>query len=83
MNHLLRPRIWAFFLVSSGVPSTSSGQAPPATYRSGTPRNQHPAVARWYTHLRGLATAIHKISGLEIANKVVMGGRGRGMNTII
>ncbi|MDH3559177.1 MAG: hypothetical protein OES18_25330 [Deltaproteobacteria bacterium] len=45
--------------------------------------NQHPAVARWPTHLRGLATAIHKISGLEIANKVVMGGRGRGMNTII
>ncbi|MDH3555794.1 MAG: hypothetical protein OES18_08095 [Deltaproteobacteria bacterium] len=26
--------------------------------------NQHPAVARWHTHLRGLATAIHEISGL-------------------
>ena len=36
----------------------------PATYRSGTPRNQHPAVARWHAHLRGLATAIHEISGL-------------------
>ena len=36
----------------------------PATYHSGTPRNQHPAVARWHTHLRGLATAIHEISGL-------------------
>ena len=31
----------------------------------GTPRNQHPAVARWHTHLRGLATAIHEISGLK------------------
>ncbi|MDH3803637.1 MAG: hypothetical protein OEU80_16325, partial [Deltaproteobacteria bacterium] len=30
----------------------------------GTPRNQHPAVARWHAHLRGLATAIHEISGL-------------------
>ena len=29
-----------------------------------TPRNHHPAVARWHTHLRGLATAIHEISGL-------------------
>ena len=37
----------------------------PATYRSGTPRIQHPAVARWHSHLRGLATAIHEISGLE------------------
>ncbi|MFA9612802.1 MAG: hypothetical protein ACERK9_02550, partial [Deltaproteobacteria bacterium] len=26
--------------------------------------NQHPAVARWHAHLRGLATAIHEISGL-------------------
>ncbi|MGB6927914.1 MAG: hypothetical protein WBH05_01735, partial [Syntrophobacteria bacterium] len=48
MNHLLRPRIWPSFLASSGVPSTGSprlrsgqaGQAHPATYRSGTPRNQ-------------------------------------------
>jgi hypothetical protein len=31
---------------------------------SGTPRNPHPAVARWYGHLHGLATAIHEISGL-------------------
>ena len=36
----------------------------PATYRSGTPRNQHPAVARLHAHLCGLATAIHEISGL-------------------
>ncbi|MDH3802971.1 MAG: hypothetical protein OEU80_12920 [Deltaproteobacteria bacterium] len=34
MNHLLRPRIWPPFRASSGVPSTGSGQAPPATYRS-------------------------------------------------
>ncbi|MGB6376212.1 MAG: hypothetical protein WBG24_05755, partial [Syntrophobacteria bacterium] len=34
MNHLLRPRIWSSFLASSGVPSTGSGQAPPATYHS-------------------------------------------------
>ena len=38
MNGLLRPRIWACFLASSGVPSTGSGQAHSATYRSGTPR---------------------------------------------
>ncbi|MDH3838863.1 MAG: hypothetical protein OET57_19130, partial [Desulfobacteraceae bacterium] len=66
MNYLLRPRIWPSFRASSGVPSTGSGQAPPATYRSGTPRNQSPAVARWQAHLRGLATAIHEISGLGI-----------------
>ncbi|MGB6279475.1 MAG: hypothetical protein WBG91_04615 [Syntrophobacteria bacterium] len=28
-----------------------------------TPRIQPPAVARWHSHLRGLATAIHEISG--------------------
>ncbi len=39
----------------------------PATYRSGTPRIQPPAVARWHTHLHGLATAIHEICGLEEA----------------
>ena len=27
--------------------------------------DQHPAVSRWHTHLRGLATAIHEISRLE------------------
>ena len=40
-------------------------------------------VVRCHAHLRDLATAIHEISGLEIANKVVTGGRGRGKNTII
>jgi hypothetical protein len=37
----------------------------PATYHSGTPRNQHPAGARWHAHLHGLATAIHAISELD------------------
>ena len=52
----------------------------PATYRSGTPRNQHPAGAGWPArhagasrlamagrpnHLLGLATANNEISGLE------------------
>jgi hypothetical protein len=64
MNRLLRPPIWPSFLASSGVPSTSSGQAHPATYYSSTPRNQPPVVARWYDHLGGLATAIHEVSGL-------------------
>src|SRR5210317_2020936 len=47
-----------------GRPSWPPLVSAPATYRSGTPRNQHPAVARWQAHLRGLATAIHEISGL-------------------
>ena len=38
--------------------------SPPAAYRSGTPRDQHPAIARWHTHLHGLATLIHETSGL-------------------
>ena len=49
-----------------GRPSWRPRVSDPATYRSGTPRNQHPAVARWHAHLRGLATAIHEISGLAI-----------------
>ena len=47
-----------------GRPSWRPRVSAPATYRSGTPRNQHPAVARWHAHLHGLATAIHEISGL-------------------
>ena len=47
-----------------GRPSGRPRVSDPATYRSGTPRIQLPAVARWHAHLRGLATAIHKISGL-------------------
>ena len=46
----------------SGRPWVSA----PATYRSGTPRIQLPAVARWHSHLHGLATAIHETSGLAV-----------------
>ena len=56
MNNLLRPRMWPSFR----RPRVSC----PATYPSGTPRAQHPAVARWHAHLHGLATAIHETSGL-------------------
>ena len=56
MNHLLRPRY--------GRPSWRPRVSDPATYCSSTPRNQHPAVARWHVHLCGLATAIHEIFGL-------------------
>ena len=45
----------------------------PATYRSGTPRIQHPAVARWHAHLHGLATPIHETSGLAIYFATVCG----------
>jgi hypothetical protein len=38
----------------------------PATYRLGTPRDQHHAVTRWHGRLRDLATAIHETSGLKI-----------------
>ncbi len=48
-----------------GRPSWRPRVSAPATYRSGTPRNQHPAVASWHAHLRGLATAIHETSRLE------------------
>ena len=54
-----------------GRPSWRPRVSAPATYRSGTPRNQHPAIARWHGHLRGLATAIHEISGL-VVTKVVL-----------
>ena len=57
MNHLLRPRIWR--------PSWRPRVSAPATYRSGTPRDQDPAVARWHAHLHGLATAIHEIFRLS------------------
>ncbi len=40
----------------------------PATYRSGTPRDQLPAVTRWHARLRGLGTAIHETSGLVNKN---------------
>ena len=50
-----------------GRPSWRPRVSAPAAYRSGTPRNHHPPVARWHAHLRGLAAAIHEISRLEEA----------------
>ena len=48
-----------------GRPSWCPRVLVPATYHSGTPRDQsRGTVARWHDHLRGLATAIHEISGL-------------------
>ena len=38
----------------------------PAAYCSSTPRIQASAVARWNGHLQGLATQIHKQSGLAL-----------------
>ena len=69
MNNLLRPRIWSSFLASSGVPSTTLRTGSPCDvpfrYASEPIPRYRGTVARWHAHLRGLATAIHKISGLE------------------
>jgi hypothetical protein len=72
MNGLLRPWIWR----PSGHPRVLA----PATYHSGTFRNQHPVVTRLHTHLRGLATAVHEISGLasQIAHLRFTRGRAKG-----
>jgi hypothetical protein len=61
MNHLLRPRIWASFLASSGVDSCDV----PFRYASEPIPRYRGTVARWPAHLHGLATAIHEISGFE------------------
>jgi len=49
-----------------GRPSGRPRVSNPATYRSGTPRLQHPVVARWHDHLHALATGIHETSGLDL-----------------
>ena len=61
MNHLLRPRIWPSFLASSGVGPCDV----PFRYASESIPRCRGTVARWHAHLRGLATAMHEISGLE------------------
>ena len=61
MNHLLRPRIWPSFLRSSGVGPCDV----PFRYASKPIPRCRGTVARWHAHLRGLATAIHEISGLD------------------
>ena len=68
MNGLLRPRIWPSFSPSCRLYELEAWRPRvlhPARYRSGTPRVQYPAVARWHAHLHGLATAIHETSGLN------------------
>ncbi len=59
MNNLLRPRIWQSFLASSGVGPCDV----PFRYASEPIPRYRGTVARWHTHLRGLATAIHEVSG--------------------
>jgi hypothetical protein len=49
----------------SDRPSGRLRVSDPATYCSSAPRIQLPAVARYHSHLHGLATAIHETSGLE------------------
>ena len=48
-----------------GRPSVRPRLSVPATYHSGTPRHQHPAVVRLQAHLRGLVEPIHETSGLS------------------
>jgi hypothetical protein len=59
MNCLLRPRIWPSFLASSGVGPCDV----PFRYASEPIPRDRGTVARWQAHFRGLATAIHEISG--------------------
>ena len=63
MNDLLRPRIWPSFLASSGVGSCDV----PFRYASEPIPRYRGTVTKWHVHLRGLATAIHEISGLGYA----------------
>jgi len=64
----------------SGRPRVSD----PATYCSSTARIQLPAVARYQSHLHGLATAIHETSGLDLNvqfDAPLLGRRGVGCST--
>jgi len=47
-----------------GRPSGRPRVSDPATYCSSTPQVQLPAFSLWHSHLHGLATTIHEISGL-------------------
>ena len=70
MNHLLRPRIWLSFLASSGVGPCDV----PFRYASEPIPRYRGTVARWHAHLRGLATAIHEISGpLTFGSRILFG----------
>jgi len=61
MNYLLRPRIWPSFMASSGVGPCDV----PFRYASEPIPRYRGTVDRLQDHLRGLATAIHKISRLD------------------
>jgi hypothetical protein len=46
---------------------SEGGQAHPATYHSGTPRNRHPVVARWHAHpLRARCAPLSPASGFPV-----------------
>jgi hypothetical protein len=62
MNRLLRPRIWPSSRASSAVEPCDV----PFRYASGPIPRYRGMVARWHTHLHGLATAIHETSGLGV-----------------
>jgi hypothetical protein len=59
MNGLLRPRIWQSSRASSGVEPYDV----PFRYASDPIPRYRGTVARWHSHLNGLVTAIHEISG--------------------
>jgi hypothetical protein len=61
MNGLLRPRICQFFRASLGV---APCDVPFRHVPDPIPRYRG-TVARWHSHLHGLATAIHETSGLD------------------
>jgi hypothetical protein len=67
MNNLLRPRIWPSFPASSGVPSTTlrTGSPCDVPFRYASDQSRG-TVTKWHDHLRGLATAIHETSGLDV-----------------
>ena len=73
MNHLLRPRIWTSFRASSGVGPCDV----PFRYASEPIPRYRGTVARWHAHLRGLATAIHEISGLDPEQEFISVFKGK------
>ncbi|MEJ2233956.1 MAG: hypothetical protein P8X67_08520 [Syntrophobacterales bacterium] len=75
MNHLLQPRIWPFFLASSGIGICDEpfryASGPIPRYRGTSCQVARPSSSRSLRSVpqagfqfRGLTTAIHEISGL-------------------
>ena len=79
MNRLLRPRICPSFRASSGVDPCDV----PFRYASGPTPRYRGTVARWHAHLRGLATAIHEISGLDAVYSEIYGAERLPRQVII